>query len=62
MGLNDYRPCPCGSGKESHWELDARGIPLARVCSACKAEKLKGFRKEVLTNARYSHHEPIDPQ
>lgn len=53
-------PCPCGSGRESWWENDARGIPLARVCSSCKEEKLSKFRPEVLTNPQYETDEPID--
>ncbi len=44
---------------ESWWEYDARGIPLARVCSKCKRERLSGYRREVLTNSNYSHDEPI---
>jgi hypothetical protein len=31
---------PLGSGLSSHWENDARGIPLARVCEKCRDEKL----------------------
>lgn len=54
------RPCPCGSGKESWWESDARGIPLARVCVECKREKLSKFRQEVLTNPQYETDEPIE--
>lgn len=34
--------------ENSWWEYDARGIPLARVCDDCRAEKLRGFRSEVL--------------
>lgn len=44
------RPCPCGSGLQSWWENDARGIPLARVCVKCKKKKLSGYRPEVLTD------------
>ena len=54
------KPCPCGSGKNSWWETDARGIPLARVCLECKAKKLSVFRPEVLTNSNYSADESID--
>lgn len=54
------RLCPCGSGKESWWENDARGIPLARVCESCRSEKLKRFRPDVLTDPDYWHDEPID--
>jgi hypothetical protein len=53
MSLYDNRPCPCGSGLASHWESDARGIPLCRCCPDCKADKLKGYRPEVLTNPNY---------
>ena len=53
-------PCTCGSGRESWWENDARGIPLARVCSSCKKEKLSKYRPEVLTNPQYETDEPID--
>jgi hypothetical protein len=55
------RPCPCGSGQESWWENDARGIPLARVCVKCRRDKLKGFRSDVLHNPRYVADEPIEP-
>ena len=54
------KPCPCGSGKNSWWETDARGIPLARVCLECKSKELSVFRPEVLTNSNYSADEPID--
>ena len=56
------RTCNCGSGKESWWENDARGIPLARVCEDCRAQKLKGFRADVLTDPNYWHDEPIDEE
>lgn len=56
------RLCPCGSNQESWWEHDARGIPLARVCSACKARKLKGYRPEVLTDPSYEADEVIEPE
>jgi hypothetical protein len=32
-----------------YWVNDARGIPLARVCPKCRAEKLSKFRQEILT-------------
>ncbi len=56
------RLCPCGSGQESWWENDARGIPLARVCTKCEAERLSKFRQEVRTNPRYEADEPIEPE
>jgi hypothetical protein len=54
------RPCPCGSGQQSWWENDARGIPLARVCIKCKRAKLSGYRPEVLTDSNYECDEPIE--
>jgi len=62
MSLYEIRPCPCGSGKDSHWESDARGIPLCRVCEDCREEKLSHYRKEVLTNPNYEAIEPIEPE
>jgi hypothetical protein len=47
------RPCPCGSGESSWWVSDARGIPLARVCSTCREKQLSKYRPEVLTNPSY---------
>lgn len=57
-----YRPCPCGSGQESWWENDARGIPLARVCEKCRAEKLSRYRPDVLTDGQYWADEPIEEE
>lgn len=60
--MQKKRPCPCGSGKPSWWEHDARGIPLARVCTDCRKAKLKGYRPEVLTDPSYEADETIDPE
>ena len=54
------KPCPCGSGKNSWWESDARGIPLARVCVDCRDKKLSKFRPEVLTNSNYECDEVVE--
>lgn len=54
------RICPCGSGKDSWWENDARGIPLARVCTKCRKNKLARYRPEVLTNPNYLADEAIE--
>jgi hypothetical protein len=54
------KPCPCGSGLYSAWVNDARGIPLAKVCDKCRAEKLKGYRPEVLTDSNYEACEDIE--
>ena len=48
MGLNDYRPCPCGSGKESWWEFDINGIPLCRVCKQCRERKMATYDPAIL--------------
>lgn len=58
--MSKARPCPCGSGQLSWWEYDARGIELCRACPACRAEKLKHYRPEVLSNPNYEADEPID--
>ena len=54
------RLCPCGSGRESWWAYDARGIELTRVCAKCEREKLSRYRPEVLTNPNYAADEPIE--
>jgi hypothetical protein len=56
------RPCSCGSGMDSHWVNDARGIPLTRVCEKCEKEKLSKYRREVLVNPNYEADEPIEPE
>lgn len=56
------RECPCGSGRSSWWESDARGIPLALVCPKCRAERLAKFRPEVLTDSQYVTDEPIEEE
>ncbi|MHC2399166.1 hypothetical protein ACVMGC_003710 [Bradyrhizobium barranii subsp. barranii] len=52
--------CYCGSGKESRWENDARGIPLCRVCDKCRKEKLGRYRPEVLSDPDYETEEPVE--
>ena len=54
------KPCPCGSGKPSWWEHDARGIPLARVCERCRRSKLAKFRPDVLSDPNYWADEAIE--
>lgn len=51
--------CSCGSGEHQEEIHDARGIFVVRVCSKCKRERLKGFRKEIFTDSDYEHDEPI---
>ena len=52
--------CYCGSGKESRWEHDARGIPLCRVCDKCRKAKLGRYRPEVLSDPDYETEEPVE--
>jgi len=52
--------CRCGSGWPSYWAYDARGIPLAKVCGKCEADKLATYRPDVLTDPGYWADEPID--
>jgi hypothetical protein len=54
------RPCPCGSGLGSVWNYDARGIELCRTCSKCHAQKMRGYRQDVLDDPNYECDEPID--
>jgi hypothetical protein len=56
------RPCPCGSGLDSDWVKDARGIPLARVCEQCRRKALARYRPDVLTDSNYWADEPIEPE
>lgn len=60
LGIPPSRPCPCGSGEDSYWTYDARGIPLKRVCEKCERERLAEFRPEVLTDPDYECDEEIE--
>jgi hypothetical protein len=44
----------------SWWAKDARGIEIARVCDRCEDEKMRGYRREVLTDPNYDADEPIE--
>ena len=59
MGLNKLQPCPCGSGKDSNWQLDGYGIPLCRTCDDCHAGKMAGYRRDI--HEHYETDEPIEP-
>jgi len=55
----------CTGGNESAttswWEHDAQGIPLCRVCSRCRREKLAKYRPEILTGYTQADvDEPIE--
>ena len=53
--------CSCGSGKPSHWEYDAQGCALDRVCPDCKKTKLSKYRPEILTGYTQADvDEPIE--
>ena len=54
--------CSCGSGYQSWWHKDARGIELFKGCDKCAPGKLKRYRPEVLTNSNYQADEPIEPE
>ena len=52
--------CPCGSHKFPDAQHDARNIFLCYTCEDCEAEKLSGYRPDVLVDADYWHDEPIE--
>lgn len=56
------RPCPCGSGKESWWLNDARGIPCGRVCDDCEDRVRAKYRPEIFSDSGYHADEPIEPE
>lgn len=60
MSIHQTRPCPCGSGKPSSWNRDARGIPLCRTCEDCHQRRMGSYRPEVLTNPRYECDEQVE--
>lgn len=62
MALNKPMPCNCGSGQDSWWQYDARGIELCRTCPKCHKEKMSKYRQDVLVNPSYECDEPIEPE
>ncbi|HEY7417406.1 MAG TPA: hypothetical protein VH593_19640, partial [Ktedonobacteraceae bacterium] len=58
--MKRFFACPCGSGKDSSWQNDARGIPLCRTCEDCHEQKMSGYRSDVLSDPNYSADEPIE--
>lgn len=58
----ERKPCPCGSGNDSWWAYDARGIPLARVCTKCLKQKMASYRPDVLSNPSYECDEIIEAE
>lgn len=59
MSIYDVRPCPCGSGKDSQWQLDGRGIPLCRTCVKCHEVQMKKYNPAILD---YYTQEDVDEQ
>lgn len=57
MNMN---PCIDGHKSQAYWKYDARGIPLAKVCSECAAHKLSKFRADVLSDSNYHADEAIE--
>ena len=62
MGGLIFQPCPCGSGKPSEWQYDARGIPLRRTCEACHEAAMRRYRPDVLDDPNYWADEAIDEE
>src|SRR5579862_1337466 len=61
-GLHEERPCDCGSGLMSRWEVDGQGIPLVRACDKCRKKKLARYRPEILRPYTQADvDEPIEP-
>jgi hypothetical protein len=57
---NEQRPCPCGSGRDSQWLNDARGIPCCRTCPNCHQEKVARYNPGVLNDPNYETDEQIE--
>lgn len=63
MSLYSIRPCPCGSGQPSEWQVDAQGIPLCRTCDVCHATAMAKYRPKILTGyTQEDVDEPIEPE
>lgn len=61
MSIYDVRPCPCGSGQDSQWQFDAKGIALCRTCPKCHAKQMARYRPEILTGYTQADvDEPIE--
>ena len=60
MGKSWLEKCPCGSGKQSDMQYDARGIELCFTCSICYERKMSGYRADIHTDPNYWHDEPIE--
>lgn len=61
--MSSIRICSCGSGLESEWQYDGRGIALCRTCKKCHKEKMSQYSPVVL--GYYTQEdvdEPIEPE
>lgn len=59
MSIHDIRPCPCGSGEDSQWQLDGRGIALCRTCKKCHEVQMKKYNPTIL---EYYTQDDVDEQ
>lgn len=57
----DPIPCRCGSGLDSVWAHDARGVELARVCPRCEERVLAAYRPEILWDSDFELDEDVEP-
>lgn len=65
MQNNDGTPrqrwqCPCGSGLAYQSNYDGHGIPLPRTCEKCHAQKMRGYRADIMD--RYDCDEAIEAE
>ena len=47
------------TGEYMYLLSDARGMPVANVCSRCEDEVRKLYRLDIFTDSDYWHDEPI---
>lgn len=58
QGEDQIKSCSCGSGEPRRANYDGHGIFLTFTCSKCHAERMKGFRPDIM--AKYEADEPIE--
>ena len=58
LAQEEANKCSCGSGEQSYWEYDGRGIELEKCCSKCKRKKLAKYRPEIAK--RYYNELDVD--
>lgn len=57
---DEHTKCRCGSGEQRHELRDGHGIFLTYACDKCEAEKLAGFRPDIMS--RYDADEAVDEE